>query len=330
MKPCRNPMCTHQVEDDAIGCGICGTEPVVVSRQTSQRVLGGTLTTPLLYLSSEEAGWEDLVVQAFHEPMELEGWMRPATSDIALILFTGGAMHLEQRHPNGPWKALSLHQGDLILRSGTPYEVRWKSLSSLPTQTLHVRLSKSLLARTAQEVAGYDPTCLSVEEHAGFQDPLLMQIGLALWRELEEPAPAGNLYAQTTAQLLAVHLLRSSPAGRGIEEPSRGLTHQQMRHVLDFVQAHLDQDLSLEALAQQAGFSPYHFARLFRHTTGTSPHQFVLRQRIERAQRLLEARNLSLVHVARVCGFANQSHLTQAFKRHLGLTPRAYRQGCSH
>lgn len=325
MKLFRNPTCVHQGEDDAICCGICGTEPVVVSRQTSHRVLGSTLTAPLLSLSSEEAGWEDLVVQAFHEPGELESWVRPATSDIALILFTGGAIHLEQRHPNGPWKALFLHQGDLILRSGTPYEVRWKSLSALPTQTFHVRLSKGLLVRTAGE-AGYDPTSLSVEEHTVFQDPLLMQIGLALWRELEQPAPTGKLYAQMAAQLLAVHILRLSTAGGSIEEPSQGLTPQQMRCVLDFVHAHLDQDLSLEALARQTGFSPYHFARLFRSTTGTSPHQFVLRQRIERAQRLLAARDLPLVHVARVCGFADQSHLTQAFKRHLGLTPRAYRQ----
>src|SRR6266516_5640830 len=101
MKPRKNPTCPHRVEDDAICCGTCGTELVVVSRQTSQSVLGGTLTPPLLYLSSEEAGWEDLVVQAFHEPMELESWMRPATSGISLILFTGGAMHLEQWYPNG-------------------------------------------------------------------------------------------------------------------------------------------------------------------------------------------------------------------------------------
>ncbi len=193
-----------------------------------------------------------------------------------------------------------------------------------------MRLSKDLLARTVEEVADYDPACLAVEERSGFQDPLLMQIGLALWRELEQPAPAGKLYAQTAAQLLAVHLLRSYTAGGGIEEPSQGLTQQQMRHVLDFVQAHLDQDLSLEVLAQQTGFSPYHFARLFRRTTGASPHQFVLHQRIERAQHLLNTGDLPLIHVARVCGFANQSHLTQAFKRHLGLTPRAYRQGCSH
>jgi AraC family transcriptional regulator len=305
------------------------SEPVVVSQQTSQSGLGGTLTSPLLYLSSEGAGWEDLVVQAFHEPMEIEGWMRPATPNITLILFAGGPMRLEQRHVNGPWKTLSIHQGDLILRLGTPYEVRWKSLSCVPTQTLHVRLSRDLLARTAQEVAGCDPARLPMEEHVGFQDPLLMQIGLALWRELEQPAPAGNLYVQTAAQLLAMHLLRSYTAGTSvIEDLSGGLTSQQMGRVLDFVQDHLDQDLSLEALAQQAGFSPYHFARLFRQTMGESPHQFVLHQRIERAQRLLTEQDAPLARVARACGFADQSHLTQAFKRHLGLTPRAYRQMC--
>jgi AraC family transcriptional regulator len=303
------------------------TEPLVDSEQISQRGLSGTLTPPGLYLSSEGAGWQDLVVQAFHEPMELEYWMTPATPTITLILFAGGPMCLEQRHLHDPWKTLSIHQGDLILRPGTSYEVRWKRGSSVPTHTLHVRLSRDLLARTAQEMAGCDPARLPVEEHVGFQDPLLTQIGLALWRELEQPAPAGDLYAQTAAQLLAVHLLRSYTADASVfEEPSGVLTPQQLDRVLDFVQAHLAQDLSLEALAQQAGFSPYHFARLFRHTTGESPHQFVLRQRIERAQRLLAEREMPLACVARACGFADQSHLTQAFKRHLGLTPHAYRQ----
>ncbi|MBA2679458.1 MAG: helix-turn-helix transcriptional regulator, partial [Ktedonobacteraceae bacterium] len=82
----------------------------------------------------------------------------------------------------------------------------------------------------------------------------------------------------------------------------------------------------LEALAQQADFSPYHFARLFRRTTGESPHQFVLRQRVEAAQRLLKETRAPLASIALECGFANQSHLTRIFKRHLSLTPRAYRQ----
>jgi AraC family transcriptional regulator len=82
-------------------------------------------------------------------------------------------------------------------------------------------------------------------------------------------------------------------------------------------------------LAQQIGFSPYHFARLFRRTTGESPHQFVMRQRVEHAQRLLMQRDAPLAAVALACGFANQSHFTQSFKRQIGLTPRAYRQARS-
>ncbi len=304
-------------------------EQLAVSQQVSTRTLEDKPVSPLLYLSSSQAGWEGLVAQAFHEPMELEGWISPAMSDISLILFTGGAMRMAQRRANGPWKALYVRSGDLILRPGTGtfYEVRWKSLSSVPTQTLHLRLSKDLLSRTASEVAGYDPTHLSLEERSGFQDPLLTQISFALWRELEHGSPAGKLYAQTAAQMLAVHLLRHYTAGGGaIEEPSQGLTHQQMRRVMDFVQTHLSQDLSLEVLAQQVGFSPYHFARLFRQTAGESPHQFVLRQRIERAQFLLKKKDVPLAHVALESGFANQSHLTKIFKRHIGITPRTYRQ----
>jgi len=96
--------------------------------------------------------------------------------------------------------------------------------------------------------------------------------------------------------------------------------------VTEFILAHLNQDLSLAVLAQQVGFSPYHFTRLFRQATGESPHQFVMRQRIERAQHLLQEADLPLAHIALESGFANQSHLTQAFKRHLGLTPAAYRK----
>src|SRR5205809_7766957 len=119
------------------------TEQLAVSRQVSTRAPNDTPAAPLLYLSSLDAGWEGLVAQAFHEPIELEGWMTPATSDISLILFTGGAMRLAQRHPHGPWKEQYIRQGDLILRSGTgrSYEVRWQGLSSTPSQTLHLRLS---------------------------------------------------------------------------------------------------------------------------------------------------------------------------------------------
>jgi AraC family transcriptional regulator len=289
--------------------------------------------SPVLFLSSADAGWEGLTVQAYHEPREFEGWITPTDkSAISLILFTGGTLHIDQRYVNGPWKALRLHQGDLSLQTNaaTPYEMHWKSLTAKPTQTLHIHLSRELISRTAAEVGDLDPARLTVVRRVCFQDPLLLQIGLALRWEIEQSAPPGKLYAQTAAQMLAVHLLRHyTSAPIVLRERSQGLTSHQVKQVADFIQFHLDQDLSLEMLAEHIGFSSYYFARLFRQTVGESPHQFVLHQRIERAQGLLKETRLPLIQIAEACGFTDQSHLTQIFKRHLGLTPRAYRQSCA-
>lgn len=304
----------------------------VVPRTLGQAPRTAPDTVPRLYLSSAGAGWEGLQAHAYVEPDELEGWMTPSMHAVRLLVYRGSGMRIETRTANGPWSAVSVREGDLALRAGwgTPTEVRWKRLSDGDTRvrTLHLHLSRSLLEHTAEEATGCDPAHLSVMDQMGVQDPLLTQIGFTLWRELEQPSPAGKLYAQTAAQLLALHLVRHyTSAGSSFKETVRGrLTPQQVRRVTDFVRAHLSQDLDLDALARQTGFSLYHFARLFRQTTGESPHQFVLRQRIERAQYLLEAEDLSLAQIALAAGFTHQSHLTQHFKRRLGVTPSAYRR----
>lgn len=284
---------------------------------------------PLLFRSSEAIGWEGLVVRAYHEPMEMESWIPPTVSALSLVLFTCGTMHMEQRRINGPWKERHIREGDLVLRpSGrAPYELRWTGVSPGPLQTLHLYLSEEMVSRTAGEVIGRGPARLALVERVGFRDPLLTQIGLALGRELEQRNPAGRLYAETAAQMLAVHLLHHYAFSTGdVEEPTQGLTRRQTARVTDFIETHLGQDLSLEIVARQIDLSPYHFARMFRRTIGESPHQYVLRRRVERAGCLLEETDVPLAHVALESGFANQSHLTQVFKRYRGLTPRAYRR----
>ena len=78
-----------------------------------------------------------------------------------------------------------------------------------------------------------------------------------------------------------------------------------MNQVIDFILTHLQDTLSVGMLAQQVGLSSYHFTRLFRRTTGESPHQFVLRQRLEAAQHLLRKTNLHLSQIALELGFSN-------------------------
>src|SRR5262245_61190182 len=86
------------------------------------------------------------------------------------------------------------------------------------------------------------------------------------------------------------------------------------------------EELTLAAVARQVGYSPYHFARLFRRATGESLHQRVLRARIARARQLLAETELPLAQVAAESGFAHQSHLSHVFRQELGRTPRAYRR----
>jgi AraC family transcriptional regulator len=98
----------------------------------------------------------------------------------------------------------------------------------------------------------------------------------------------------------------------------------QLRAVLECIESQLDEDVSLLTLARHAHISPFHFARLFRATVGVSPHQFVLRLRLERAARLMKAGKMPLAQIAAECGFHDQPHFTRAFQRVFRITPAMY------
>ena len=88
--------------------------------------------------------------------------------------------------------------------------------------------------------------------------------------------------------------------------------------------AQSDVHLSIDALAQEAGLSPAHFARAFKQSVGRAPHQHLLTLRLERARRLLESPDAGLSDVALRAGFADQAHFTRFFKRQFGVTPGAF------
>jgi AraC family transcriptional regulator len=140
---------------------------------------------------------------------------------------------------------------------------------------------------------------------------------------------SGNcwLYAKSLATQLALHLLRTY-SGRQLRPcpQTGGLAPHQLRRVLEYIHAHLDQPLVLADLAALVQLSPPHFLRMFKHATGLAPHQYVLTQRIERATGLLRTSMLAIGEIAFHLGFQTQSHFTMHFRRLTGLTPTAYRQ----
>lgn len=282
-------------------------------------------------LSSRPSGWEQLTVRAYHEPSELEETLFPGGPDIYLVLVTSGYVQVGERKLNGSRVTYPIHEGQWFLSpaGGEPYTLDWKSLSTEPLTTLHLHLNADLFFQSVQQI-GDNPARVMVKEQTGFQDTLLTSLALSLQQELQQPTATsvvGKLYAETAAQMITAHLLRHyTTTDVYLREDARTLSSQQMQRLTTFLHAHLRQNLSLELLAQQVGFSPYHFARLFRRTTGESPHQFVLRHRLEAAKCLLKETTLPLAQVALEVGFPHQSHFTQAFKRYVGRTPLNYRQ----
>lgn len=125
------------------------------------------------------------------------------------------------------------------------------------------------------------------------------------------------------ANFLAVHLLKHYSATQKTKREWKGdLPKYKLRRVIDYIQAYLERDLSLNDLATLAQMSPHHFARLFKQSTGFTPHQYVIHSRVERAKQLLLQGKLTIAQVAYAVGFAHQSHLNRHFKRWLGVTPK--------
>ncbi|MBI4781622.1 MAG: helix-turn-helix transcriptional regulator [Oscillatoriophycideae cyanobacterium NC_groundwater_1537_Pr4_S-0.65um_50_18] len=157
------------------------------------------------------------------------------------------------------------------------------------------------------------------------KDPLILQIALALKADLESRRPGGRLYAETLTKALAVHILRnySAHSHKSVHYLG-GLSPTQLQLVTNYINDYLDQELSLEELAAIAQLSAYHFCRSFKLSTGFTPHQYVIRQRVERAKLLLKDGKMGITEVAIACGFTHQSHLNRHFKRLTGLTPKKF------
>jgi AraC family transcriptional regulator len=160
-----------------------------------------------------------------------------------------------------------------------------------------------------------------IPERHGDIDPQVSHICQALWAESQAGYPLGRLFGDSLATALTACLLQRYSTTPSPAPPSGKLPPHAWRNVVSYVEEHLQDDISLDEMARIARLSPFHFSRCFKAMTGTSPHQYVIERRVERAREMLTKSNLSLSQIAVECGFSDQSHLTRHMKRLLGLTP---------
>jgi AraC family transcriptional regulator len=206
-----------------------------------------------------------------------------------------------------------------VIPSGHPFAATLEGEG----EYLAVYLDPSLILRAASDAQAGGG--VEVVEKTAARDPVVSSVGYALLAELESEAPGGRLYAESLANVLAVHLLRHYTAAGGGRGFKGGLSGQRLRRVLSFVADNCERDLSLDDLASEAGMSTFHFAREFKRATGTTPHRHLIKLRVERAKVLLAESALPLAEVGLRAGFSHQSHFTRLFRKLTGTTPQTYR-----
>ena len=160
-----------------------------------------------------------------------------------------------------------------------------------------------------------------------FADPRLSAMVAAVHSEMVAGFPSGQLFLDSVEQAMAVTLVNGHAVRhRPVQIYRGGLGSARLRRIKELVHAKMEDDLSLDEMAQSVGLSTAHFARMFRKSTGQTPHQFVLRQRLERAKAMLRAPDARVLDVAVACGFKTQQHFAQVFRDVWGVSPTEFRQ----
>jgi AraC family transcriptional regulator len=271
-------------------------------------------------LSSAKSGWENIRVEQYCLPTGESPERELQLHTITIQL--GQPLEMEWRLADSHLQNTQMYLGDVSVTPGeSSIQTRWHSTAEL----LLLKLSPTLIECAASESLNTDQ--IKIIPKWGIRDPQILHIGLALKAEIEAGCLSGRLYGESLGLALAAHILkRYSTSKKAIPQPTGELSKRQLQQVIDYINANLDAKITLTEIASFLGMSPYYFARLFKQSTGLPPHQYLIQRRIEYAKFLLTQSQLPLVEIALRIGSSTQSNFTTLFRKHVGISPKAYRE----
>ena len=207
---------------------------------------------------------------------------------------------------------------DLLPRGTIIEEVRWEGEAA---SCVSVGIDAVTLAPGLGPQAALEPEALRL----CLMDAHVVDLVRRLQAQAHARQPWGTPYVEALSLTLASYVYGryGTPAAVASE---RSLPELDSERLVEFVEEHLGEDIGLPQLAALVGYSPDHFARLFKRAFGRSPYQYLLERRVERAKSLLRDRSHSIAEIAVECGFSTQAHFHAAFKSRTGVTPGAYRK----
>jgi AraC family transcriptional regulator len=269
--------------------------------------------------SSANLGWNGVYVQQHRQP----AWEVPecAYMQHTIVIHTSEDMAQVERRLDGQRQHEQVGCGNMsIAPANVLHQVCWDRDADF----ILLSLEPTYLAQIAHELI--DPDRAELIPHFTQFDPLIYQIGLSLQAELKSSGLGDRLFVDSLATALGIHLLRNyALSPQSIRNYPDGLPKYRLQLAIDYIDTHLGEELSLDAIASAVGMSQSYFCRLFKQSIGLAPYQYVIQQRVGRAKLLLKQPARSISDIALECGFASQGHLNLHFKRLVGVTPREFR-----
>ena len=292
------------------------------AQKSAAPVAASEIRPESIRVSSRPLGWKPLNIE--RRELEPGGDCLPGGLTEHLIFVSLAEGHVI-RESGGDITENELEAGLVSVHpSDTPVRWEWDTRLSFTMMSLE----PEYLNKVARESFDFDPAQVRLKTVEGQHDPVITNIAGALMREVMNGDAGSRLYAESLANLLAVHLLRNYADHPELAETEKvSVAPRSVIQAMKYIHDNYPGDVSLADIADAAHLSPYHLTRVFKKATGVSPHQYLVQVRVNSARSLLTAGagDRSLAEIASAVGFADQSHLTRHFKRMLGITPKQLR-----
>jgi len=192
---------------------------------------------------------------------------------------------------------------------------------------MHLYFSEQQLKGMAERIQDKGSNALELQDLTFFEDRWVNHFCQQVLMPLNWQDKADQLSLSSASDMLLIHLLKNYCSYEAtLPEIKGGLAPFMQKKLLEYIESHLDQPLTLAELAIFANLSEYHFARMFKRSFGVPPHQYVMERRLNRANLLLRSSTLPLAEISMQCGFSSQSHFSNRFRSFYKITPAAFRK----
>jgi AraC family transcriptional regulator len=272
-------------------------------------------TTPLEMTSDASNGaiahWRHGPLHDVVEPM----------IDHVIMAYPTGVQRLERR--SGKSIAIGTARSGVVTIIPAGSSARWDIPG--PVDVIQLYLPHATLERVAREANAPAPGDLV--ERTGHLDPVTFELLMTATDVLQGNTVLDALFRQQLADLAATRILTEHVGVPTTPEPIMGgLSPHALRRAIQRLRSESDADVSLAALASDAGLSRFHFCRAFRESTGLSPHAWLRQNRLEQAMNMLRGTDAAIATVAAELGYASQTAFTAAFRKLTGETPSDWRR----